>query len=63
MAANPFGRKKAKFPDGAAEKPLVRLAKGEHLHLRYGILLHEGDATAGRVAEQYQRFLKLREKE
>ena len=63
MAANPFGRKKAAFHDGAAEKPLVHLAKGEHLQLRYGILLHEGDASAGQVAEHYQRFLKLREKE
>jgi hypothetical protein len=63
MAANPFGRKKAAFHDGAAGKPLVRLAKGEHLQLRYGVLLHEGDATAGRVAENYRRFIALREKE
>jgi hypothetical protein len=63
MAANPFGRKKAAFKDDAAAKPLVHLAKGEHLQLRYGILLHEGDASRGQVAEQYQRFLKLREKE
>ena len=63
MAANPFGRKKAAFHDGAAEKPLVRLAKGQHLELRYGILLHEGDATSGDVAANYQRFVKLREKE
>lgn len=63
MAANPFGRKKAAFHDGAADKPLVRLAKGEHLQLRYGVLLHEGDASAGQVAQHYQRFLTLREKE
>lgn len=63
MATNPFGRKKAGFHDGAAEKPLVHLAKGEHLELRYGILLHEGDATAGQVAENYLRFVKLRDKE
>jgi hypothetical protein len=63
MAANPFGRKRAAFHDGAADKELVRLAKGEHLQLRYGILLHEGDAASGQVAEQYQRFVKLREKE
>jgi hypothetical protein len=63
MAANPFGRKKAGFHDGAAEKALVRLAKGEHLQLRYGLLLHEGDATAGQVAEHFQQFVKLREKE
>jgi len=63
MAANPFGRKKAAFHDGAADKELVRLAKGEHLQLRYGVLLHDGDATTGQVAENYQRFVKLREKE
>jgi hypothetical protein len=39
------------------------LAKGEHLELRYGILLHDGDTTTGQVAENYQRFVKLREKE
>jgi hypothetical protein len=63
MAANPFGRKKAAFHDGAADKELVRLAKGDHLQLRYGILLHDGDATAGQVAQNYERFMKLREKE
>jgi hypothetical protein len=63
MAANPFGRKKAAFHDGAADKPLVKLAKGENLELRYGVLLHEGDVTTGEVAANYQRFVKLREKE
>jgi hypothetical protein len=63
MAANPFGRKKAAFHDGAADKALVRLAKGEHLELRYGVLLHDGDATTGQVADYYQRFVKLREKQ
>jgi hypothetical protein len=63
MAANPFGRKHSGFKEGAAEMPLVRLAKGEHLQLRYGILLHEGDAHGGQVAEHYQQFLKLRQQE
>lgn len=63
MAANPFGRKKAAFHDGAADRPLVHLAEGKRLQLRYGILMHEGDASAGQVAEHYQRFLKLREQE
>jgi hypothetical protein len=63
MAANPFGRKKAGFHDSAADKELVRLAKGAHLELRYGILLHDGNATDGQVAENYKRFVKLREKE
>jgi hypothetical protein len=63
MAANPFGRKKAGFHDGAAAKPLVSIAKGDHLELRYGVLLHDGDAADGQVAEEYQRFVKLRAKE
>jgi methane monooxygenase PmoA-like len=61
MAANPFGRKKALFPATKDNPDLVRLAKGEHLHMRYGILVHSGDCEAANVAEQYQRFVKLRE--
>ena len=38
---------------------LVKLAKGEKLELRYGILLHTGDVTAGKVAEHYEYFAKL----
>jgi len=63
MAANPFGREKARFPGVAGKKELVRLAKGEHLKLRYAMLLHQGDAETGNVAEYYQRFVALREKE
>jgi hypothetical protein len=39
----------------------VRLGKGEHLRLRYGILVHTGDVQEGQVAEQYKRFVKLRD--
>lgn len=62
-AANPFGRAKAQFPDARDKKDLVRLAKGEHLKLRYGLVLHDGDAAAGGVAEVYQRFVDLRGKD
>lgn len=62
-AANPFGRDKAKFPDVLGKKDLVKLAKGEHLKLRYGLVLHDGDATAGGVAQVYERFVELRGKE
>jgi methane monooxygenase PmoA-like len=54
MAANPFGR--ASFP--ATKGELARLAKGGHLKLRYGILLHPGDAKAGKVAEHFAAFAK-----
>jgi hypothetical protein len=63
MAANPFGRAKSKFPAMKGRTDLVRLGKGEHLRLRYGILLHDGDAEQGQVAALYQRFVKLREAE
>ena len=55
LAANPFGRNS--FP-GSKGGPLVKLAKGDHLKLRYGILLHRGDATEGKVAEHYAAFAK-----
>lgn len=61
MAANPFGRKEAGFPGlkASAELPtLVKLAKGEHLKLRYGILLHSGDDKIGKVAEHFAWFAK-----
>jgi hypothetical protein len=54
MAANPFGR--TAFPGG--EGDLVKLAKGEHLKLRYGILVHSGDAKEAKVAERYAAFAK-----
>jgi hypothetical protein len=60
MAANPFGRVESKFPAVKGRTDLVRLGKGEHLRLRYGILVHTGDAREGQVAEQFQRFVKLR---
>lgn len=60
MAANPFGRARAGFPGARDRKELVRLDKGQHLKLRYGILLHTGDVKAGKVAELYEQFLKLK---
>src|SRR5262249_54828305 len=63
MAANPFGRNKSGFLAMKGKTDLVRLAKGEHLQFRYGILLHDGDAASGQVAENYRRFVELRGKE
>jgi hypothetical protein len=60
MAANPFGRDKS-FPAMKGKTDLVKLAKGEHLKLRYGVLIHPGDAKDGKVADYYQRFVKLKE--
>ena len=56
MAANPFGRSGSGFPDQKGKSDLVKLAKGDHLKLRYGILLHPGDTETAKVAEQYKAF-------
>jgi hypothetical protein len=60
MAANPFGRAKSGFPAMRGRTDVVRLAKGEHLKLRYGIFLHEGDAAAGKVPKAFEQFVKLK---
>ena len=55
LAANPFGRDS--FP-GTKGKEEAKLAKGEHLKLRYGLLIHAGDARQAKVAEHYAAFAK-----
>jgi hypothetical protein len=60
MAANPFGRAKSGFPDMKDRTDLVKLPKGEHLKLRYGLLIHPGDAKEGKVGEFYERCSKLK---
>jgi hypothetical protein len=60
LGANPFGRDKhARFPDRKGNDAPVKIAKGEHLKLRYGVYVHEGDVKTGKVAEYYDRFGKL----
>ena len=41
---------------------LVKLDKGQHLKLRYGILVHSGDTESGDVAKAFQRFVELKGK-
>src|SRR5262249_29379294 len=60
MAANPFGRDKAGFPAMKGKTELVKLAKGQHLQLRYGVLLHQGDVKDGKVADYFKEFVKLK---
>lgn len=60
MAANPFGRAHSGFPAMKEKTELVKLAKGEHLKLRYGLLIHSGDAKEGRVAQFFEQFVKLK---
>jgi Methane oxygenase PmoA len=61
MAANPFGRAVSKFPAMKGHTDLVKLAKGKHLKLRYGLLIHPGDAREGKVAEYFKEFVKLKD--
>lgn len=61
MAANPFGRAKSGFPAMRGRSDVVRLEKGEHLRLRYGIFLHAGDATAGKVADAFRQFVAMKD--
>lgn len=58
LTANPFGRKGSKFPDAPAD--VAKLPAGEHLTFRYGVLIHPGNAQAGKVAEHYQSFVGLK---
>jgi hypothetical protein len=58
-AANPFGRAGSGFPAVQDNTNLVKLAKGDHLKLRYGLLLHTGNAKDGKVEECFERFVKL----
>jgi hypothetical protein len=60
MAANPFGRAHAGFPGAKGNTELIKLAKGEHLKLRYGLYVHSGDVKSGKVAEEFEQFVKLK---
>lgn len=56
MSANPFGRAGWE-PARQGKTDVVKLAKGEHLKLRYGVYAHAGDAAAGQVAEAFKVFV------
>lgn len=60
MAANPFGRAKSGFPAMKDNTELAAIKKGDTLKFRYGLLLHPGNAKDGKVAEFYEKFLKLK---
>jgi hypothetical protein len=60
MAANPFGRNVSGFPDQKGQTDLVRMAKGDHMKFRYGLLLHRGDTKEGKVAEHFETFKSLK---
>jgi hypothetical protein len=60
MAANPFGRNHSGFPALKGQTELVKIPKGEHLKLRYGILVHPGDVKDDKVSEAFEKFVKLK---
>ena len=51
MAANPFGREKAGFPDRKGNKELVKLPKDGVLKLSFGLYVHDGSAEEAKVKE------------
>jgi hypothetical protein len=55
FTANPFGSKS--LGKDNPEAP-VTLKPGEPLILRYGVLIHPGDASEGKVAERFAEFAK-----
>jgi hypothetical protein len=62
MAANPFGRNRAGFPEMKGRTDLVTIEKGQGLALRYGILVHDGGVQEGNVAEHFKTFVNARGK-
>ena len=52
----PFGDKS--YTNGASPENKVVLKKGETFTLTYGLYVHHGDATEGKVAEVYEQFAK-----
>jgi hypothetical protein len=60
LAANPFGRTQSGFPGVPPRTALVKLAKGEALRLRFGILTHAGDEKEGKVAEAFTAFVGMK---
>lgn len=56
MAANPFARAVSGFPEMKGKTDLVKMAKGDHLKLRYGVYAHTGDAATGKVDGVYRAF-------
>lgn len=60
MAANPFGRNGSGFPGQKGKTDLVRLDKGQSLHLRYGVYAHQGTTAEAKVADVYKTFCEMK---
>ncbi|MCA9083069.1 MAG: PmoA family protein [Planctomycetaceae bacterium] len=59
FAVSPFGPHK--YSNGEQEEAPVTLVPGRKgIQLRYGLLIHDGDTEAGKVADAYQKFLSAK---
>lgn len=56
FAVSPFGEKV--YSKGQSEAPPISLKPGESLTVKYGLFPHTGDEKAGKVAENYEKFLE-----
>ncbi len=56
FAANPFGLRE--FTGDKTQDGSYVLAAGKDLKFSYRILIHEGDATTARIADEYASYLK-----
>ncbi len=55
MGTNIFGS--GTFEGDASKDGSYILKKGEEMHFRFRVLIHVGDATAGKVAQKYHDFI------
>ncbi len=61
VSANSFGRNQSGYPAVKRPKEVVKLAEGEHLKLRNGLLPRPVNDAVVKVAEHFERFVKRRE--
>ena len=55
FSISPFGE--GAYQNDKSKAQPVELEAGKQLRLRYGLYVHAGDATAGKVADAYEQFL------
>jgi hypothetical protein len=56
FAISPFGEKT--YSKGTSDLPPIHLEQGGKLRVVYGLYVHAGDETAGKVADAYSQFVE-----